>query len=111
MSRAAATAVAEWAPLEDAVSKDVLRAEIRVWADRIGVEAKEVHIRPMRRKWGSCSTAGRVTFSLDLLVEPADFRKRVIVHELLHLKVPNHGKLFRALLRAYTDSGESPSSP
>jgi predicted metal-dependent hydrolase len=25
----------------------------------------------------------------------------VIVHELLHLKVPNHGKLFTALLRAY----------
>ena len=25
----------------------------------------------------------------------------VIVHELLHLKVPNHGRLFRALLRAY----------
>jgi len=25
----------------------------------------------------------------------------VIVHELLHLKVPNHGKVFRALLKAY----------
>jgi Protein of unknown function DUF45 len=25
----------------------------------------------------------------------------VIVHELLHLKVPNHGKLFKTLLRAY----------
>ncbi len=28
-------------------------------------------------------------------------RKRVIVEELLHLKVPNHGKLFKALLKAY----------
>jgi len=26
---------------------------------------------------------------------------QVIVHELLHLKVPNHGKLFRTLLRAH----------
>jgi predicted metal-dependent hydrolase len=25
----------------------------------------------------------------------------VIVHELVHLKVPNHGKLFRSLVRAY----------
>jgi len=25
----------------------------------------------------------------------------VILHELLHLKIPNHGKLFRSLLRAY----------
>jgi hypothetical protein len=36
-----------------------------------------------------------------LLREPADFRRQVIVGELLHLKVPNHGRVFRALLRAY----------
>jgi predicted metal-dependent hydrolase len=33
--------------------------------------------------------------------EPASVRAEVIVHELLHLKVPNHGKIFKALLRAY----------
>jgi len=56
---------------------------------------------PMSRKWGSCSTAGRVTLDTGLLTQPADFRKQVIVHELLHLRVPNLGKLFKALLRAY----------
>jgi len=91
----------EWEPLEDAVSKDIFKAEVRAWATRIGVEPKELHVRPMSRKWGSCSTAGRVTFDADLMSQPADFRKEVIVHELLHLKVPNHGKLFRSLLRAY----------
>ena len=55
----------------------------------------------MSRKWGSCSTAGRVSFSLDLLAEPHKIRKEIIIHELLHLKVPNHGKLFKALLKAY----------
>ena len=33
--------------------------------------------------------------------EPASLRAEVIVHELLHLKVPNYGKVFKALLRAY----------
>jgi hypothetical protein len=33
------------------------------------------------------------------------FRRRVIVEELVHLKVPNHGKLFRSLLRAYLGKG------
>lgn len=47
----------------------------------------------MTTKWGSCSTAGRASFDLDLLAQPYDFRKEVIVHELLHMKVPNHGKL------------------
>ncbi len=55
----------------------------------------------MSRKWGSCSTTGRVTLDTGLLTQSADFRKQVIVHELLHLRVPNHGKLFKALLRAY----------
>jgi len=41
----------------------------------------------------------------DLLTQPADFRARVIVEELLHLKVPNHGKLFKALLRSYLAEG------
>ena len=90
-----------WTPLEEVVSKDIFKAEVKAWAERIGVEPKEVHVRPMTRKWGSCSTAGRVTFNSDLLSESAAKRKRVIVEELLHLKVPNHGKLFKALLKAY----------
>ena len=88
-------------PLEEAIRKDIFKAEIKAWAARIGVEPKEIHIRPMTKKWGSCSTSGRVTFNKTLLNKPADFRKRVIVEELLHLKVPNHGKLFKSLLRAY----------
>lgn len=55
----------------------------------------------MTRKWGSCSTAGWITFSLDLLEENKPFRDYVIVHELLHMKVPNHGKLFKSLLSAH----------
>lgn len=95
-----------WTPLEDVVAKDIFKSEVRSWAERIGVEPSEVHVRPMTRKWGSCSTTGRVTFAADVLDEPADFRKKVIVHELLHLKVPNHGRVFRALLKAYLGMDE-----
>jgi predicted metal-dependent hydrolase len=34
---------------------------------------------------------GRVTFANDLLCQPEEFWREVIVHELLHIKVPNHG--------------------
>ena len=94
-------ALAQWTPLEHSIPKDDFKAEVRAWAKRIGVEPKEVHIRPMRRKWGSCSSNWRVSFNSELLDAPVDARKRVIVEELLHLKVPNHGKLFRSLLRAH----------
>jgi hypothetical protein len=90
-----------WTPLEDAIPKELLRSEVLAWAKRIGVEPIEIRIRPMKRKWGSCSTAGRVTLSDDLLGQPANFRKRIVVHELVHLKVPNHGALFKALVRSF----------
>ena len=88
-------------PLEDTVPAEVLRAEVMAWAERLGVTPREVRVRPMRRKWASCSSAGRLTFNSELLRQPSAFRAEVIVHELLHLQVPNHGRLFRALLRAH----------
>ena len=52
----------------------------------------------MTRKWGSCSTSGVITLALDLAKQDRRFQDYVIVHELLHLKVPNHGKVFKALM-------------
>ncbi len=94
---------ADWVPLEEIVPAEVFKGEVRAWAKRLGVTPKEIRLRPMKRKWGSCSTSGRLTFNVELLRQPARVRRRVIVEELLHLKVPNHGKLFRALLRAYLE--------
>lgn len=90
-----------WQPLEEAVPADLFRAEVRAWAQRIGVEPREIHLRPMKRKWASCSSRGRLTFDTGLLRQPARKRAEVIIHELLHLKVPNHSKLFKALKAAY----------
>jgi len=92
-------------PLQEAVARDILVAEVRAWARRIGVEDRigEIHIRSMKRKWASISTRGRLTLNADLFTQPPAFRREVIVHELVHLKL-NHGthnKLFRALTRAY----------
>ncbi len=102
MTRPAHKAVGrDWKQPKEVSSKDGLKAEVKAWAERIGVEPREIHIRSMRRKWASCSTAGRVSFNDDLLSESEEFRKKVIVHELLHIKVPNHGKLFKALLKAH----------
>jgi len=77
------------------------KKEVQQWAKKIGVSPKEIHVRKMRKKWGSCSSKGRLTFSYDLLSQPENFRTYVIVHELLHLKYPNHGKMFKALLKMY----------
>ncbi len=87
--------------LEEAIPAELLQAEVEAWARRIGAEPKEVHLRQMDKKWASCSSNGRLTFNTTLLRESAPFRAEVIIHELLHLKILNHGKVFRALLQAY----------
>ena len=94
--------------LEESIPVSVFKCEVSAWARRIGEEPREVRIRPMKRKWASCSTSRRLTFDVDLLHQPAAFRAEVIVHELLHLKVPNHGKLFKALVSSYLS--QKPSS-
>lgn len=89
--------------LEQTIPAEVFKAEVHAWAKRMGVKPKTITIRPMKRKWASCSSKGNLTFDTSLLAQPADFRREAIVHELLHLKVPNHGKLFHALEKAYLD--------
>ena len=81
-------------------SPQAFKAEVRTWANRLKVQPTAVHLRPMRRKWASCSALGRLTFDTGLLHHPPDFRTEVILHELLHLRIPNHGKLFRVTLAA-----------
>jgi predicted metal-dependent hydrolase len=78
-----------------------LRQRIDQWANTLKVKPTQVRIQRMTRKWASCSSAGRITFSLDLLHKPATFQDCVIVHELLHLRIRNHGRLFTATLRSH----------
>lgn len=77
------------------------KREVLEWAEELDVTPKEIHVRKMARKWASCSSKGRLTFSLELLKEDFETRAKAIVHELLHLKYPNHGKMFKTLLKYY----------
>ena len=78
-----------------------LRQRVECWAERLHVPAPRVRVRDMTRKWGSCSTAGTITLATDLGSQAVEFQDFVIAHELLHLRVPNHGKLFKALMSAH----------
>ncbi|MEM3333730.1 MAG: M48 family metallopeptidase [Thermoplasmata archaeon] len=83
------------------ISKNDFKNEVIFLAKEVGVEPKEIHIRKMKRKWASCSSKGRLTFDYALLEEPINERYRKILHELLHLKYPNHGKMFNMMLETY----------
>lgn len=70
-------------------------------AQKMEVDLKSLYIRPMKNKWASCSTDGNLNFNKELIQIEKDLGEYVIVHEMLHFKVPNHGKLWKSLMRAY----------
>ena len=85
------------------------KALVMAWAVKINVKPKEIHLRQMKNKWASLSESGRLTFNTELLDKHRKLADYVIVHELLHIKVPNHGKLFKSLMFAFLPDWEEHS--
>lgn len=78
-----------------------LKRRTLAWAVKLRVNPRVIRIQKMRHKWGSCSTKGTITLATDLLDEDRRFQDFVVAHELLHLRVPNHGRLFKALMSVH----------
>ena len=102
MNRKKVTGTRRMLPLHPADLKET----VWYWADRMGVKVREIHLREMRRKWASISMKGRLTLNTELLNLPEALTEFVIVHELVHLLVPNHGKLFKSFMSAYLPDWE-----
>lgn len=73
------------------------------WAKTIHVDHKisSIQIRKMKNKIASCSVKGRITFDTAVLDLPIEEMDKIILHELLHLRYKNHGKLFKMVLNHY----------
>ena len=74
---------------------------VRAWAEKLGARVTAISVRAMTNKWASYSTSGRLTFDSSLLELREELQDYVITHELLHFHAPNHGKLWKSLMRAH----------
>ena len=87
-------------------SRKAFKAHVTEWAGKLGVSVAGTYVRPMRNKWASCSSNGILSFNAELLELEPKVWDYVIVHELLHFDVPNHGKLWKSLMRAHVGDWE-----
>ena len=84
--------------------------ELIAWADQmltahlpeITVKPAAINWRPMRDRWGSCTTVDRtIRISHRLALAPEYVIRYVLFHELIHLAIPGHGDDFYALLERF----------
>lgn len=81
--------------------KEEFKRRVLEWADKLKIEVRSLSVRPMRNKWASCSLQGSLNFNTELVALDREIGDYVIVHELLHFFVPNHGKLWKSLMRVH----------
>jgi predicted metal-dependent hydrolase len=75
-----------------------LPGQLRALAAPLGLEVATVSVRNQRSRWGSCSSTGRISLNWRLVQTPDMVRDYVLIHELMHLRQPNHSRRFWALV-------------
>jgi predicted metal-dependent hydrolase len=76
--------------------RDLQKAADR-YAAELGVKVKRLSIRDQSSRWGSCTSAGSLSFSWRLILAPPFVLDYLAAHEVAHLKEMNHSHRFWAL--------------
>ena len=72
------------------------------WEKTTGLYCSSWQSKYMTTKWGTCNpTSKKIWLNLQLAKKPVECLEYVILHELAHLKVHNHGPEFTAILDQY----------
>lgn len=88
---------AELAALKEK-AQQLLTPKVAFWSQQMGLFPTGVKITAARTRYGSCSGKNRLCFSCFLADVPEAALDLVVVHELCHIRVKNHGPDFYALL-------------
>jgi predicted metal-dependent hydrolase len=85
--------------------RDLEAASMR-FAEALGVKVKRVAVRDQASRWGSCSSAGVLSFSWRLILAPGFVLEYLAAHEVAHLVEMNHSPRFWRLVDRLCESTE-----
>ena len=73
--------------------KDLQKASL-FYAQALGVKVRRLSIRDQSSRWGSCTSAGSLSFSWRLILAPPYVLDYLAAHEVAHLVEMNHSARF-----------------
>ncbi len=87
--------------------KRILETYLEKYTKLMGFHPKKIKIKPLKSAWGICYSSGTITFNLNLIKVPLDVIEYLVVHELGHLKYPNHSKEYWKYIGKYIEDPKS----
>ncbi|MDW7773549.1 MAG: M48 family metallopeptidase [Desulfobulbaceae bacterium] len=76
-------------------AKRILVKRLEEIAEKHGYSYNRVTVRAQRTRWGSCSSRNDISLNMKLMHLPDELRDFILLHELVHTRVKNHGREFR----------------
>ncbi|MBI4354038.1 MAG: M48 family metallopeptidase [Candidatus Omnitrophica bacterium] len=84
-----------------AQATQTLAERVEAYGAMMGLRPRRLYVRSLRRAWGRCWANGSLSFSAALVMAPPEVLDYVVVHELAHLREPNHSPQFWNVVAAY----------
>lgn len=82
-------------------AKEVIPERVDYYSKIMGVKPNGIKITSATTRWGSCSMENNLCFSFRLMQYPIEFIDYIVVHELAHIRVKNHGAPFYKEVEKY----------
>jgi predicted metal-dependent hydrolase len=76
-------------------AREKIENKLKCLAEEHGFSYNRLTIRRQKTRWGSCSHSNNISLNICLARLPADLMEYVILHELVHTRVKDHGRVFR----------------
>jgi predicted metal-dependent hydrolase len=88
-------------------AEQYISARVQVWQARMKLSPNSIQVRDYKRRWGSCSATGDLSFNWRLIFGETELIDYVVIHELAHIKHLNHSRAFWLLVESYCSDWRS----
>lgn len=78
----------------------IFSRRVEYFCAKLGLRYGTIQVKNQKTRWGSCSSKGNLSFNWRLLLAPPDVLDYLVIHEVSHLKYPDHSHRFWSLVKS-----------